>query len=452
MQRKDFIKMASLGILSLPFSAFGHAKQQGKSKKVIVIGAGIAGASAARRLKDAGCEVIVLEARKRVGGRIHTNTELNTNIELGANWLLDAPSNPLTTFAEQLNLQKQKTSYSSIKMYDRNGDKIGKLCFGLFYQSIEKKLKLQADLIKKSGVDVSMQHVIDKIKASKKYSNKQQDMLSLMEEIYADDLATDLNNASANHSLNTSVRNANKDYFVLGGYSRIVENMLKDIDVHLDNAVVEIKNKADNVEILTKNKVYEADFVIITVPLSILQKKIIQFTPQLPEWKTQSFSKMQMGVFNKVVMQFSEKFWSGNADFQYYKSDMGHAFGLAVNYHNYRQKPILIALPVDKAGLFVEQNDVETVKKKYQDLFHKAHKGKNIEFEKILITQWQSDVYAQGSYSHIPVGTTGSDFNNLKKEVGRVYFAGEAMAEQHHATVHGAFNSGFQEASKIINL
>jgi polyamine oxidase len=452
MQRKDFIKLASLGILSLPFSAFGQAKQQGKSKKVIIIGAGIAGTSAARRLKDAGCEVIILEARKRVGGRIHTNTDLNTNIELGANWLLDVPSNPLTPFAEKWDVQKQKTNYSNVKMYDRNGDKIGKLCFGLFYQGIEKKLKQQADLIKKSGVDVSMQHVIDQIKASKNYSNKHQDMLSFMEEIYADDLATDLSDASAHHSLNSSVRNANADYFVLGGYSRIVENMLKDIDVRLDNAVVEIKNNANSVEVLTKSDTYQADFVIVTVPISILQKQSIQFTPQLPEWKTQSFSKMRMGVFNKVVMQFSEKFWSGNGDFQYYKSDMGHAFGLAVNYHNYRQKPILIALPVDKAGLFVEQNDVETVKKKYQDLFHKAHKGKNIEFDTVLITQWNSDAFSQGSYSHIPVGTTEKDFNNLKKEVGRVYFAGEAMGEQHHATVHGAFNSGFQEASKIIDL
>jgi monoamine oxidase len=160
---------------------------------------------------------------------------------------------------------------------------------------------------------------------------------------------------------------------------------------------------------------------------------------------------MQMGLFNKVVMEFTEKFWEGNSDFQYYNSTLANSFGIALNYHHYNHKNILIALPVDKAGQWVEENDFETIKKEYQNIFHKAHKGKEIEFKNIMKTGWNRDEFAQGSYSHIPVGTTENDFNNLEKEVGRIHFAGEATNGEQHATVHGAFNSGLREALKIID-
>jgi len=83
MQRKDFIKLTSLGLLSIPFLSFENHKIVGKSKKVIIIGAGMAGAAAARTLKEAGCEVVVLEARDRTGGRIHTHTDGGHEYRIG---------------------------------------------------------------------------------------------------------------------------------------------------------------------------------------------------------------------------------------------------------------------------------------------------------------------------------------------------------------------------------
>lgn len=68
-----------------------------------------------------------------------------------------------------------------------------------------------------------------------------------------------------------------------------------------------------------------------------------------------------------------------------------------------------------------------------------------------MVTKWNADEYSKGSYSHVPVGTTETDFQELLQEVGRVHFAGEATAVAQHATVHGAYNSGVREALKIIN-
>ncbi len=68
---------------------------------VIVVGAGIAGLSAGGLLKRAGCAVTILEARSRIGGRIHTSHVWpDVPVDLGASWIHGVNSNPLTALAQ----------------------------------------------------------------------------------------------------------------------------------------------------------------------------------------------------------------------------------------------------------------------------------------------------------------------------------------------------------------
>lgn len=453
MQRKDFIKLTSLGLLSIPFLSFENHKTTGKSKKVILIGAGMAGAAAARTLQDAGCEVVVLEARDRTGGRVHTHTDWGTNIELGANWIHNAhlPENPLLNYAKKLNIKMHSTSYSNLKVYDAHGDKISKLTLGLFYLWFEKKLNKNVSLINNSSSDISLKEVLDTILKDPHFSAKEKRIASLIEESYSNNLAVNLQDASAKYYLNTSVRKEENDLFVLGGYNKIIQDVMQGIDIKLNHIVREVRHKRDGVEVITDQQTFAADYVMITVPISILQKGQIAFSAALPDWKMNAFSKMKMGIFNKVVMEFTEKFWEGDADFQCYPTDLGNAFGIALNYHHYTDKPILIAMPVDKAGLWVENNDIEVIQKSWQQILHQAHPGKTIEFKNIMTTKWNADKFSQGSYTHVPVGATTADFEALQKEVGRIHFAGEATDIAHHGTVHGAYISGVREANKILN-
>lgn len=453
MQRKDFIKVTSLGLLSIPFFSFGNNLSSFNSKKIIIVGAGMAGAAAAKKLSDAGFEVTVLEARNRIGGRIDTNNDWGFNIELGANWIHESrnPDNPLMGLANQFQVQTSHTNYSNLNVYDGNGDKISNLHLGLFYAHFETIIFRKAKDLNISQHDVSIYEIISQIVNENEYSERELAMVSLIKESYSNNLATNIENASSNYYLSRSVRKEKNDYLVMGGYHQIVKNLLSQVDVKLEKRVHEIRYKPNGVEVATNKEVFEADYVLVTVPISILQKSQIKFSPALPEWKVNSFSKMQMGIFNKVVMEFTEKFWSGNSDFQCYNSQQGNSFGIAVNYHHYTEKPVLIAMPVDNAGKWVEENDFETIKKSYQNMFHKAHSGKEIEFKNIMKTSWNSDEFSQGSYSHVPVGAKAQDFDDIQKEIGRVHFAGEATNITQHSTVHGAYNSGIREALKIIN-
>ncbi len=106
MQRKDFIKITSLGLVSIPFYSWGNKLSSHNSKKVIIVGAGIAGAAAAKNLTDAGFEVTIPDARNRTGGRIQTNNDWGYAIELGANWIhgRNDPENLLLEYAIRLKI------------------------------------------------------------------------------------------------------------------------------------------------------------------------------------------------------------------------------------------------------------------------------------------------------------------------------------------------------------
>lgn len=104
--------------------------QDGKTKRVVVIGAGASGIGAARTLLAGGAEVIVLEGRDRIGGRMMkhclTKNLLNSsgleagancsghfvNIQLGANWIhgMEAATNPMFAVAQKLGLELHQTS------------------------------------------------------------------------------------------------------------------------------------------------------------------------------------------------------------------------------------------------------------------------------------------------------------------------------------------------------
>lgn len=110
MYRRDFLKLAGLVLsgaalnacgvqpAALPITPTAGAAQ----RRVLVVGAGIAGLAAAQRLLQAGAQVTVLEARDRIGGRIWTSQQWpDAPMDLGASWIHGTEGNPLTDLARQ---------------------------------------------------------------------------------------------------------------------------------------------------------------------------------------------------------------------------------------------------------------------------------------------------------------------------------------------------------------
>ncbi|KAJ1531821.1 hypothetical protein ONE63_000474 [Megalurothrips usitatus] len=96
-----------------------------KHGKVIVIGAGIAGLAAAQQMQQFGMEVIVLESRDRVGGRIATFRKSSYIADLGAMVVTGLGGNPVTVLSKQINMELHKI-HQKCPLYESNGSTVPK--------------------------------------------------------------------------------------------------------------------------------------------------------------------------------------------------------------------------------------------------------------------------------------------------------------------------------------
>ena len=112
--RRQFLMLAGSTFAAMPISTCAATP----ADKVIIIGAGIAGLSAARLLTDAGYQVTILEGRDRIGGRLHTSHKWpDLPIDLGASWIHGTQGNPMTALAAEAKAETVATSYDSSKVH-----------------------------------------------------------------------------------------------------------------------------------------------------------------------------------------------------------------------------------------------------------------------------------------------------------------------------------------------
>ncbi len=191
----------------------------------------------------------------------------------------------------------------------------------------------------------------------------------------------------------------------------------------------------------------------MTVPLGILKKNIIQFTPSLPQKKIEAINKLEMGVLDKIALKFDNIFWPKEAQVLSWIAKEYRNISWFINYASFSNEPVLVASVAGDLALKLEQLDDKALVERAMDTLRYLY-GKNIPNPTdYIITRWGQDPFTYGSYSYIPVGASGADYDVLAQSVqNKLYFAGEATIKEFPGTVHGAYWSGIREAEKIIQL
>jgi len=434
-------------------------KDRASMKKVIIVGAGMAGLAAARTLHDSGAvEVLLLEARDRIGGRICTERQkLCVPVDLGASWIHGRGKNPIYEFALAHNIELKQTdnrmqpaTYASdgCRLSEEQRDALDRRFRGIIDAVYELQERREKD------APASVRAAFQKIMQEQKVLAHELENINHL-------IAAEVENDYATTVEDLSFQNWDQlrwfkggDFLIPQGYDQLINLLADGLSIKL-NAVISSISYADlGVKIGTVGGgMFDADAVIVTLPLGVLQSKKVSFSPELPLRKLEALQSLKMGTFDKVYLKFDHVFWTEDATWIEYVSQPPQLWSMFFNLHKALNEPILVALNTGEAALRLESaSDAEIISRALLVL-RKLYGSDIPEPLAWEITRWSKDPFSCGAYSHIPVGGNARALDVLGEPVGNsLFFAGEATSSKDYASVHAAFLSGLRAANALLRI
>jgi len=442
-----------------------------KNKTVTIIGAGMAGLSAAYDLHRAGWKVTVLEARDRVGGRVYSLRNFSNGlvVEGGGEYIDDAHTRMLA-FAKEFNLQLGHVG----SWQGQEGD----------WGSFEGKLGRMNDE-KLWGIDLPAE--IDKIwealaELGKKVEDPNQPQASKEAERLDRQSAADwLNSLDVNplarnffvqhiraeyttepecFSLLDLARNASMYYSalertpnfrVIGGNDLIassIANMLP--DVRLDSPVTSVRVTPDGVAVTYQQAdsylTVDSAFAILAIPLTTA--RLIEFNPPLPPAHQRMVNEISYGAVTKVLIEYRKRFWDEIGWNGRLATDAPIGYTWHATRHVESDRGIITAYTGgDNAVMLSALSDEERIRFAVAEI-EKIFAGSSDLIENTATVAWLNEPYTRASYMALAPGQVTAHWRTLFEPAGRLFFAGEhATAIQGY--MEGAVESG-QRAAKMI--
>lgn len=419
--------------------------------EVLIIGAGSAGLAAARTLADNDYDVIVLEGRERLGGRTWTSQHWpDMPLDMGASWIHGIEDNPIYELAQQLKLQTIVTDVDDIAIYDTDGRSLTDpemVALDELLEDLIDTIEEEVDL----DESMTLQSAIEQVLATRDLSDSQLRNLNYI-------LNTSIEHEYAGAVTELSAKEWDEgeafggpDVIFAKGYVQIINHLAQGLDVRLSHTVSQVATTHKGVTVTTDKGVFTANQVIVTVPLGVLQKGKIAFSPPLPRKKQEAIGRLGMGLLNKVYLRFEHAFWTDQeAWLGYIPQEWGH-WAEYVNFLPLTNKPILLAFNAAKFGREIETWTDEAIIADVMKVLRTIYGAAVPEPSDWQITRWASDPFAYGSYSFMKAGASPEDRETLAEPVEDVlYFAGEATHVDYPSTVHGAFLSGLRVAEALM--
>jgi monoamine oxidase len=423
----------------------------------IVVGAGVAGVTAARLLASAGQRVVVLEARDRVGGRVWTHRDGEHVTDLGASWIHGIRDSPVAAAAEAFGMRMVEFTVGGyqvdsrpIAYYGPDGRRLSDADAARFADDVHVVDRAIRVGVAASAHDAAYWDVATAAIDRQSWDiDRSRRVLEYLEHRTEEQYGAWIEELGA-HGLDDDTVDGDEVVFP-DGYDRLPVNIAVGLDVRLEHIVSRVERSTEGIVVATDHGMFSAKQAVITVPVGVLQSEHFVIEPPLPPRIADALRVLPMNAFEKVFLRFPERFWDEGVYAirqQGPESRWWHSWYDLTALHD---EPTLLTFAAGPAAIATrEWSDVQVVESilvQLRRLFGEAVPAP-IGVER---TAWQDDPFSHGSYAYMAVGSSTADHDDLAEPVdGVLHLAGEATWTDDPATVPGAMLSGHRAAERVL--
>jgi polyamine oxidase len=478
----------------------GHAHHDKQKRAVVerttvlILGGGMAGVEAANTLKAAGMtDFLLLEGADHIGGRARS-----------ANWLhgVGNNNNPLVPLARASKLYLADTDY-----YDNNNctarDSNGKFVtesVKTAMSALKNAEKRMFDMAGQLGMDGNS--VVQVGSYGQKIDCSQKEGLDAFggwvartpAEITAEHFYIDYVESKPPNKVSLLGNLKNTQDEVFGKKDNFIpdsEGFLKPIRylaaqvfagiefrLRMNEIVTEVHYALENdgqvpadlpkygVYVKTaEGKEYWARYCIITFSNAVMLSGNVKFQPALPDWKVHALDLCETAVYNKIFVTFGDDvrpFWDKTQWILYVDSNTAN--DIASNYNrgyysiwqNLNIEGILpdsnmmMGFVVDDMAKAIELKSDAELKSDIMAVLRRMY-GNNVpEPKSISTTKWYTNPLTLGSFHVMRPGLTSADVDNLARDIGNLYFAGDGADASFHGNLHAAYFTAEKKARVVL--
>jgi monoamine oxidase len=426
-----------------------------KNADVIVVGAGVAGLTAARLLQEQGLTVIVLEARDRVGGRVHTLRDGRIT-DLGASWIHGVDDSPVAAAAEAFGMPSIEFTVGGyqpdsrpIAYYAPDGTRMTDAAAAHFAADIHEVDAALTVAVASSVPDASYRDVTEEALVRMPWdAERTQRVREYLEHRSEEQYGVRIEDLAA-HGLDDDSIDGDEVVFP-NGYDELPTHLAEGLDIRLSHAVNGV-DWSDGARVSTAGEQLTADAVVLTVPVGVLKSGAVEVVPPLPSANAAALARLEMNAFEKVVLRFPTRFWDADVYAIRQQGPEGRWWHSWYDLSPLHGEPTLLTFAAGPAARGIREWTDAEVAESVMDQLRRLF-GDGIPAPAgIHCTAWQDDPFARGSYAYMTVGSTTADHDDLATPVGGVlHIAGEATWTDDPATVPAAMLSGHRAAERII--
>ena len=453
------------GVVKLTAESFGDGRTDvpggvaGLVERVVVVGAGIAGLTVANALTHAGVECVVLEARGRIGGRLHTVDLAGSPVDLGGSWIHTPVGNPMSAFAQQVGVScRSANPLSGLAGFDcGEGRRLSaaevKASLSMQYEAFPEAVgRLRAKLGPDASAAEGIEAFVARAGLAPGPARRARQALHAIIEAESADLAQ---RQSLRWMWNEIEYGG--DYFgdvPDGGYRRLADAMAAGVDLRLGVEVAEVALSADDVQVQgADGTTEEGSHVVVAVPLGVLKRGTPRFSPVLPLDRLAAIERLGFGRYEKVALRFGEPFWraAGLPHMMIFPRNPGDPAVWVIGQDAFGAGPVLLFQVFHSATGHVLGATPDDAARWALEMLAEATGRLCPAPAAVAVTSWASDPYTAGAYTHIPPGANPADADLLGEPVGgRLLFAGEHTQSARLAYADGALTSGIREAKRLL--